>query len=222
MDDTQAKAVLGICLALFPVPEVPPSTQRAWAALLLDADHESCLAAAKELGRSGTPRGVPFHISMVLERAEVLWREQYRLQQHEVTEQDAEIMLHTDDAERARILRRYWDNVGHERRAHAELVDAVGRHDPDARIDAARDRAAQLIEQGPASPAERAERPSRHNDPPAVLRTACGAPAGTYGVPGPGGVLVCPQCRSPISEGCLPRRPEGDGDGPGPDARAGD
>lgn len=199
--------MLGVVIAVFPVPEVPPSTQRAWMGLLMDADHASCLKAAKELGREGTPGGRPFQIGMLLTRAEEIWRDEYALTAQTHAEPDraalVDVVPATEEEKRA-ILGRYWDEVGTDRASRARLQHAARTGDTDARIDAARDLAAQQIEDGPVTAQERSARPPSVSDPAAVTTTACGAPAGSETVLRADGVRVCPNCGSPVLEGCAP------------------
>jgi hypothetical protein len=206
MDSTQAKAILGMAMAYFPVPALSPATEQAWGETLMSEAHEYALQAVKEIGRAGTPRGAPFHISMVLNRAQELRREanQGRFD-YDGGREALEAIVPASEEEKRAILARYWDTVGQDRRNRAMLVHSVRNGDADARIDAARDYAARRIEESAVSYAEGAETPPRAVDPPGVLRTACGAQAGEQGIQ-VDGVWCCPRCRSPLTVGCLPPR----------------
>lgn len=207
MDNVQAKAIMALATAYFPVPALSPSTETAWADALLVLDHAAALTAVRDLGRHGMPHGRPFHISELVMRTEAVQREANQARINYDGGRDALVdIVPASEEEKRMILATYWERVGVDREALARVTHAA-RNGGD-KIEAARVLARRQIEQAASPFAEGQEQPIRVMDPPQALRSACGTPAGTEGVRNAEGVWVCPTCASPIAKGCAPRRVE--------------
>lgn len=103
-------------------------------------------------------------------------------------------------------LRPYWDKVGADREASARVREAADRGDTEAKIAAAREVARRKIE-GTTVVTEGRERPAAVPEDERVTTTACGARAGTQLVLDVDRkTWVCPNCGSPVTEGCDWRR----------------
>ena len=201
----QATAIVGMAVAYYPSRDRPDSTLVAWRHSLMDVEHEHALAAVHEIGRNGIPtqyRGQPFHISMVVRRAEELRRQGGQSREIIDRRRALEATTPATDDERVAIIARWWDKIGDERASRARIRAAGRRGDRQAKIEAARVLAQQLIERDEgSSPRLKAERPPREPDDERVMTTACGARAGAPTIER-NGVRVCANCKSPVTEGC--------------------
>lgn len=201
MDNVQAKAIMALATAYFPVPALSPSTETAWAETLLALDHAAALKAVRELGKHGMPYGRPFHVSELVARTEAVQREADQVRIDYAGRDALEAIVPASEDEKRAILAAYWERVGVDREVVARVKHAARSGDVDGRIEAARVLARRRIE-GSATAAEGAETPPREADPVQVLRTACGAEAGTQAVQSRDGTWVCPRCGSPVKDGC--------------------
>ena len=188
------RAVLGYLQAYFPTPAIPPSSVALWAADLERYDLDVVAEAVETLGHFGVG-GRPLQFADIDGMCDDVFRTRLRLRRPALTPGE---FVEAAPEEVATIIRGYWDRVGGERRALAAARNARESGDPEARVEAARRLAAARIE------AESEREPSHPRAVPAPggMRTACGADAGSHAVE-VHGVWCCPNCGSPIDEGCV-------------------
>lgn len=202
MIESEATKVLAVLVAAFPTARpLPPESAQLWIRELVleDVSYQDGLAAVANIARE-----VAFFPSLAQllrassdVRLERLQRESDERRALGAGSLDEMIALAPDEVREA--LMPYWEKFGG--RAAQELRVAAERGDPDAKLEAGQRVAQAMIDESADNEAE--GRLKRLPKPGVIGRTSCGVAWGTQGDWDEQlGTWVCPNCQSPIKDGC--------------------
>lgn len=208
MEDREALLMVARIMAIWPTPELPHSTQNHWAKALLDYDVLTVKTAIDRVAK--TPLGRPVQLADITSAADAEWAETFALQADQRTREQRQAELEdvtpASPEETRSILAGFFERFGHGSRS-VRLARARDAGDVQGKVEAGRELARRQIAAAEHPLPDGGLTPRRPGPGVEVLATACGAAPGTEGVK-IDGVWCCPNCRSPIREGCVRPRAE--------------